>query len=98
MSPNPDADQNIYIFIIKITLVLFIAFWFFVSFSLLFNLHIKFLKFIKSIINTEKLHKLILTDSLTSKTNFSKVGFHYLPLLYSIILHLNIFNFWKYLR
>ncbi len=87
LGPNPDADKDIYIFIIKITLVLFIAFWFFVSFSLLLNLYIKFLKFIKSIINTEKLHKMILTDSLTSITNFPKVVF-IITTLYSIVLHL----------
>lgn len=87
MGPNVDADQNIYIFIIKIALVLFIAFWFFVSISLLFNLHIKFFKFINTIINTEKLHKVILTDPLTSKMNFSKMVF-ITTTIYSTILHL----------
>jgi hypothetical protein len=87
MSPNTEGNQEAYIFIIKITLVLFIAFLFFVSFSLLLNLHIKLFKFINSIINTEKLHKVILTDPLTSKMNFAKVVF-ISTTIYSIILHL----------
>ncbi len=87
MNPNPDADQDIYIFIIKLTLVLFIAFLFFVSFSLIFNLHIKFLNFINTIINTEKLNKIIFTDTLTSKMNFSKMVF-ITTTSYALILHL----------
>ncbi|NNL15888.1 MAG: hypothetical protein HKO81_04520 [Flavobacteriaceae bacterium] len=87
MNPNVDADQDIYIFIIKLTLILFIAFLFFISFSLLCNLHVKFYNFINSIINTEKLYKTIVTDPLTSKTNFSKFVF-ITATSYAIILHL----------
>jgi len=87
MGPNPDADQDIYMFIIKLALILFIVFWFFVSFSLLFNLHIKFLSFINTIINTEKFYKTILTDTLTSRRNFSKMVF-ITTTLYALILHL----------
>lgn len=87
MDPNPDADPYIYIFIIKLALVLFIVFLFFVSVSILFNLHIKLLNFINSIIDTEKLHKTIFTDTLTSKMNFSKIVF-ITTFSYSLILHL----------
>jgi len=86
MDPNVDSDPYIYIFIIKVALVLFIVFLLFISLSLLFNLHIKFFDFIKSIINTEKLHKMVLTDPLTSKGYFPKMVF-ITTTIYAIILH-----------
>lgn len=80
------------ILLIEVNLIIVIIGGFLISMILIFNLHNKLFEFLRSIFDTKRINTIFFTDSLSSKSNYTKKAFVFSS-FFAVLWHLKFLIF-----